>query len=139
MEDKNRGMTYTFTDELTTLASLKKIAHETFDIERDWAQFHSLKNLSMNISAEAAELMEHFLWITTQESDEILKNTDKRAHIEHELADVLIGVVQFANRAGIDLSAVFKVKIALIQEKYPIEKAKGNNAKYTAYTDSKST
>ena len=77
--------------------------------------------------------MEHFLWITTQESDEIIKNKETRAQIEHELADVLIGVVQFANRAGIDLSEAFKVKIEITKAKYPVEKAKGNNAKYTAY------
>jgi dCTP diphosphatase len=118
-------------DATTTIATFKKKAHTAFDVDRDWAQFHSLKNLSMNIATEAAELMEHFLWLTTQESDALINDEQKKVLIEQELADVFIGVVQFAQKAHIDLSVAFFNKMSIIENKYPVEKSKGSNKKYT--------
>lgn len=115
-------------DTTKTIQQLKDIAAQ-FVKERDWNQFHNPKNLSMDISVEAAELMEKFLWMTTQESvEEIAKN---RQEIADELADVFFGILCFANATGIDLAAAFEHKIAEVAKKYPVDKAKGRREKYT--------
>lgn len=118
------------TDSNTTLAQLKEIT-AGFARERDWEQFHAPKNLSMAIAAEAAELMEHFLWVSTQESSELCANPDKRGKIEEELADVIILSLQFANMAKIDVAGAIEAKIGKNTAKYPIAKAKGRSEKYT--------
>ncbi len=102
-----------------------------FARERDWEQFHSPKNLSMAISAEAAELMEHFLWGSPEQSRADMQVPKIRAQVEEELADVLIFAIEFANMTGIDLSAAIASKIQRNAEKYPVEKARGRSDKYT--------
>ena len=102
-----------------------------FAQERDWEQFHSPKNLSMAISAEAAELMEHFLWQSADQSRVDIQDPQLRAKVEEELADVFIFAIQFANVAKIDLSAAIQHKMQRNAEKYPVEKAKGRSDKYT--------
>ncbi|PXA04541.1 NTP pyrophosphohydrolase [Coraliomargarita sinensis] len=103
----------------------------SFAKERDWEQFHSPKNLSMAIAAEAAELMEHFLWQTPEQSRADLLDDTLRAKVEEEIADVLIFAIQFANMTGIDLSAAISAKMERNAEKYPVEKARGRSDKYT--------
>jgi dCTP diphosphatase len=98
---------------------------------RDWEQFHSPKNLSMALSAEAAELMEHFLWATPEESRAVAADPVKRAKIAEELADVVIYALEFANMTGLDVAACIEAKMAANALKYPVEKAKGRSAKYT--------
>jgi dCTP diphosphatase len=117
-------------DQTATLAVLKK-QFDDFVREREWHQFHSPKNLSMNIATEAAELMEHFLWCSTEKTDEVLQKN--RAEIEDELADVLMGVCSFANASGIDLATAFERKLAKAKIKYPVEQCKGRSDKYTLY------
>lgn len=117
-------------DKTKTIQELKDIAAK-FVKDRDWNQFHSPKNLSMNIAVEAAELMEKFLWLTPEQSSlEIDKN---RQEISDELADVLLGVLCFSNAAGIDISAAFEHKIAEVAKKYPVEKVKGRHEKYNKF------
>ncbi|MEO0510420.1 MAG: nucleotide pyrophosphohydrolase [Verrucomicrobiota bacterium] len=117
-------------DQETRLEELKeKIL--AFARERDWEQFHSPKNLSMAIAAEAAELMEHFLWHTPEQSHEDMKAEKLRAKVEEEIADVFIFAIEFANMTGIDLSAAIESKMSKNAEKYPVEKAKGRSDKYT--------
>jgi len=99
--------------------------------ERDWEQFHSPKNLSMALAAEAAELMEHFLWVDSAASVETVRRPAKRPAIEAELADVAIYALAFANMAGIDLAAAIETKLAENARKYPVEKARGRADKYT--------
>lgn len=111
-------------DAHTTIQELKQKIEKAFIHDRQWTVFHSPKNVSMNIAIEAAELMEHFLWITTEESYEAIKDSDKKREIAHELADVFIGVLSFANRCNIDLSQAFEEKFDLIQKKYPVEAAR---------------
>lgn len=114
-------------DQTTTLETLKQ-AMAAFVQERDWEQYHSPKNLSMNIAIEAAELMEKFLWLATQEShDEVAKN---RIEIEHEFADVMMGLLNLANVCKIDISDAVRTKLELAAKKYPVEKAKGRREKY---------
>jgi dCTP diphosphatase len=114
-------------DNTATVAQLKKIADQFIE-GRDWKQYHSPKNLSMNISLEANELMEKFLWLTTQESvAEIDKN---RQEIADEVADILFSLLCFANVTGIDLSLSFESKLEKIATKYPMDKSKGKREKY---------
>jgi NTP pyrophosphatase (non-canonical NTP hydrolase) len=99
--------------------------------ERDWAQFHSPKNLAMAMIVEAAELVEHFQWDTIQESYDL--SAEKRQEVAHELADTFVYLLRLAEVTGIDLIQAANDKIALNAIKYPVDKAKGSNAKYTVY------
>ncbi len=117
-------------DSVTTIAQLRQQV-EDFIAEREWNQFHSPKNLAMNLACEVAELMEHFLWVETHKADQLF--ADNPQEIEHEIADIAFGLFALCNRLGIDLSDCMKRKIALQAEKYPVELAKGNSAKYTSF------
>ena len=103
----------------------------TFVNERDWAQFHSPKNLAMAMIVEAAELVEQFQWDTPQESQQL--SPEKRQAVAHELADTFVYLLRIAEVLEIDLIEAANKKIDLNALKYPIEKAKGSNAKYTEY------
>ncbi|WP_221031893.1 nucleotide pyrophosphohydrolase [Actomonas aquatica] len=120
----------TMSDDVTTLAEIKARVLG-FAQERDWEQFHAPKNLSMALAAEAGELMEHFLWTTSEASRDAVKEPVKRAKIEEELSDVVIYAIEFANMTGIDLAAAIERKMAANAAKYPVEKAKGRADKYT--------
>jgi NTP pyrophosphatase (non-canonical NTP hydrolase) len=117
-------------DSNATVAALRQRVL-AFVRERDWEQFHSPKNLSMALSAEAAELMEHFLWATPEESRNVAADPARRAKIAEELADVVIYALEFANMTGLDVAACIEAKMAANALKYPVEKAKGRSAKYT--------
>ena len=114
-------------DHKTTVHELKQFV-EVFIQERDWHQFHNPKNLSMQIAAEAAELMEHFLWIDGPQSVEKLQNDGEE--IRQEIADVAIGVLLLCAENGIDLADAIEKKMALNAQRYPVEKAKGRSEKY---------
>lgn len=115
-------------DSTKTIQQLKDVAAQ-FVKEREWNQYHVPKNLSMNLAVEAAELMEKFLWLTTDQSvAEIEKN---RQEIADELSDVFFSVICFANATGIDITQAFEHKIASVARKYPVEKAKGRHEKYS--------
>jgi len=117
-------------DSSTTLADLKTRVL-AFVHERDWEQFHSPKNLSMALAAEAGELMEHFLWATPEQSSAVAQEPSRRAKIADELADVVIYALEFANITGIDVAAAIETKMAANAKKYPVEKARGRSEKYT--------
>jgi NTP pyrophosphatase (non-canonical NTP hydrolase) len=116
-------------DEATTVAEIKSRVL-AFARERDWEQFHAPKNLSMALAAEAGELMEHFLWASSEDSRETLTDPVKRQKIEEELSDVIIYALEFANMTGIDVAAAIERKMAANAAKYPVEKAKGRSVKY---------
>lgn len=118
------------TDATTTFAETKTRVL-AFARERDWEQFHAPKNLSMALAAEAAELMEHFLWATPEQSRDIARDPAKRRKIEEEVADVVIYALEFANMTGLDVAAVIEAKMAANAKKYPVEKARGRSEKYT--------
>jgi NTP pyrophosphatase (non-canonical NTP hydrolase) len=99
-----------------------------FVAEREWDQFHNPKNLAMALVAEAGELVEHFQWLTPQEADHLPPET--RAEVELEIADVLIFLVELADRLGIDPLAAAEKKLALNAARYPVEKARGHARKY---------
>lgn len=104
---------------------------KSFAVERDWEQFHTPKNLSMAIAAEAAELMEHFLWMGSGESSKLMRDESKRKLIAEEVADVLIFCLEFANIAQMDVATIIQEKMQSNALKYPVEKAKGRADKYT--------
>jgi NTP pyrophosphatase (non-canonical NTP hydrolase) len=100
-----------------------------FAAERDWEQFHAPKNLAMALAVEAAELMEPFQWRSAADSETLDERTQEAVSLE--LADVLLYTVRLADRLGIDLNAAAWRKIALNEQRYPPDKARGHSRKYT--------
>jgi len=99
---------------------------------RDWNQFHSPKNLSMALSIEAGEIMEHFQWLTQEQSKDL--PADKLDEVASELADTLLYLIRLADKLDIDLLAAAQNKIKLNGQKYPVEKSRGNAKKYTEFS-----
>ena len=112
----------------TVLDSLTQ-ALRRFAAERDWDQFHSPKNLAAALTVEAAELLEHFQWLTEDESRHLA--ADRRAEVGQEMADVLLYLLQIADKLQIDLIAAAHEKLMLNAVKYPVEHARGSSAKYS--------
>lgn len=115
-------------DSETSLDMLRG-ALRRFAAERDWDQFHSPKNLSMALSVESAELMEHFQWLTAAESERL--PPEKCEQVRLEMADVLLYLVRLADKLDIDLVAAAQEKLALNARKYPVDKARGSSKKYS--------
>ena len=109
-----------------------KIRLREFAKERDWDQFHSPKNLSMALIAEAAELIEHFQWITQEQSGSLPE--DKLTKVEHELADILNYLIRISDKLGIDLIEAANKKIDINAVKYPADKVHGSSKKNSEYT-----
>jgi dCTP diphosphatase len=106
-------------------------ALRAFAAERDWDQFHSPKNLSMALSVEVAELVEHFQWLTQAESGALPPEMAER--VAHEIADIQIYLVRLADKLGIDLDAAVAAKLKINERKYPADQSRGSAAKYTQY------
>jgi NTP pyrophosphatase (non-canonical NTP hydrolase) len=105
-----------------------RAAIRAFAQARDWEQFHTPKNLVMALSVETAELLEHFQWLTPEQSAAL--DAQAKAEVAQEIGDVLIYLTRLADVLDIDpLQAAFD-KIELNAVKYPVEKSKGNNTKY---------
>ena len=110
-----------------------EISKETIDYvlafsrDRDWEQFHNPKDLALSLSLESSELLELFQWL---DSDEAVKRN--RYKMREELADVIVYALDFANALGFeDLNSLIMDKMKKNEAKYPLEKAKGSNKKYT--------
>jgi dCTP diphosphatase len=99
-----------------------------FAAERDWDQFHSPKNLIMALSVEVAEIVEHFQWMSEEESYKL--NPDKLEKVKEEIGDVLIYLVMFADKFGIDPIQAAKDKIEKNRKNYPVNLARGTAKKY---------
>lgn len=104
-----------------------------FRDERDWAQFHSAKNLMLSLALEAAELLEIAQWKSDAQVEEALADPGTRARLAEECADVFLYLLLICERAGIDLAAAAAAKIAENARKYPVEKARGNSLKYDQF------
>jgi len=102
-----------------------------FANDRDWGKFHSPKNLSMALVAEASELLEHFLWLTEKQSRMIVDR--KLSDVAEEIGDVLIYLIRIADQLGIDPIDAARGKLVVNARKYPVEKARGNAKKYTEF------
>lgn len=117
---------------IESLESLRNSLRE-FARERDWDQYHTPKNLSMALIAEAAELIEHFQWVEGSTSHQLELAT--KAAVEEELADILIYLVRIADKLDIDLLQSAERKIVINARKYPADKVRGSAKKYTEYQD----
>lgn len=102
-----------------------------FVVEREWDQFHSPKNLSMALIVEAAEMVEHFQWLTEEQSSTL--SPEKLAEVELELADIQIYLISLAEKLRLDLVAAVDKKLVLNARKYPADQVRGSSRKYTEY------
>jgi dCTP diphosphatase len=99
-----------------------------FSVARDWEQFHDPKNLAEAISIEAAELLELFLWKTTEQSRNL--EPEEMSKVEEEVADIMIFLTYMADALGFDPFSVAMKKVEINEKKYPVEKARGSSQKY---------
>ena len=118
---------------MTKVDSLDQLSKqlEDFAVKRDWLSFHTPKNLSMALIAEAAELIEHFQWISQKQSQELAD--EKLAEVRLELADILIYLIRISDQLGVDLIAAANDKIAINEKRYPVEKVKGKALRAEEY------
>lgn len=112
-----------------TLAALRD-ALRRFAAARDWQQFHTPKNLAMALSVEAAELLEHFQWLTAEQSMRL--DTRTKTAVGEEIADVLLYLTRLADVLGIDPLVAAKRKMVINARKYPAHRARGSARKYNA-------
>lgn len=117
-------------DSETNLLDLKNMVKNFCD-DRDWEKYHGAKELSIGIIMEASELLEHFRFKSDIEIEEILENITKRDAIGEELSDIFFLILRFAQKYNFNLSSELIRKIEINKSKYPINKAKGSNKKYT--------
>ena len=123
-------MTGGMNDATTPIGELRRRV-AAFVRERAWEPFHSPKDLAAALVVEASELLEIFLWKASSESEAMVGQPDLRARVLEELADVVILACDLANRMGADVAGAVEAKLAANARKYPVERSKGSNAKYT--------
>ena len=108
-----------------------RTAISTFIAERDWEQFHSPKNLAMALSVEASEIVEHFQWLTEEQSRSL--SPEKLASVREEIGDVMIYLTELAGKLGVDPVEAARAKLEINSRKYPADLVKGKASKYTEY------
>ena len=110
--------------------SMESLTREicAFRDARDWRQFHNPKELAVAITAEAGELLQHFVWQSAEQSEQRVNY--RRSEIESEMADVAILLFELADNCGINLAEAIRAKLARNEERYPVAKARGSNKKY---------
>ena len=111
-------------DTNTTVSELIQLVND-FIAERQWEPFHDPKNLSASIAIEAAELMEHFQWLRSDQLAPVKSDAEKMGRIREELADIMAYVLSFASRMNIDLSAALADKMRKNAAKYPAAQYRG--------------
>jgi NTP pyrophosphatase (non-canonical NTP hydrolase) len=111
-------------DSTTTVADLREAVQKFVD-ERDWRQFHTPKNLAMSLAIEAAELMEHFQWLTPEQSHAVAGDAGKLHDVGEELADVLCYALALANELQLDVADCIRRKLVRNAEKYPADEFRG--------------
>ena len=114
-------------DSSTSVAELKTLVAE-FIAERDWQPFHDPKNLSASIAIEAAELMEHFQWLRSDQLDAVRDDPETMRKIREEVADIAAYLLSFAMRMDIDLAAALEEKMRKNAVKYPADRYRGKFA-----------
>ena len=114
-------------DTATSVGQLREMVAR-FVGERDWQQFHAPKNISMALAIEAAELMEHFQWITVEASRDDFP-PEKRAAIGEEIADVLCYAMALANEMDFDIATLMREKMKKNVQKYPAQEFRGRYGK----------
>ncbi len=111
-------------DDTTSVKDLK-VAVAKFVTARDWDRYHSPKNLAMSISIEAAEIMEHFQWLTVEEAVEAMKDEKVRCEVEDEIADVMIYCLSFVGQTGIDVSESIRSKLERNEVRFSVDRISG--------------
>lgn len=111
-------------DQLSSLRNALRV----FAKDREWDQFHSPKNLAIAVSVEAAELLEHFQWLKTNEE---ALDSATRGRVAEEMADVLLYLIRLADKLDVDLLGAAAQKMKANARKYPVEKSRGSSKKYT--------
>ncbi|MHC4406686.1 MAG: nucleotide pyrophosphohydrolase [Planctomycetota bacterium] len=111
-------------DSETTMAELRQSVRQFVD-QRDWHQFHTPKNLAMSLAIEAAEVMEHFQWLTVEQSRQLALKPERKSAVAEELADVLCYLLAMANELELDLSKALADKMAKNRRKYAVERYRG--------------
>ncbi len=114
-------------DSTTTIAQIKDRIR-AFNAARDWAQYHSPRNLAMAVSVEAGELLELYLWSADAGPQPAVAS--RKPRVAAEAADVAICLINFCEQAGIDLAAAVEDKLAANEARYPVEKARGRLEKH---------
>ena len=110
--------------------SIEKLTNSicAFRDDRDWKEFHNPKEMAVAISAEAGELLQHFVWQSASQSQDRVH--DRQSDIASEMADIAILLFEMATNCDIDLATAIRSKLARNEERYPVAKAKGSNKKY---------
>ena len=110
--------------------SIQQLTREicAFRDARDWAQFHNPKEMAVAITAEAGELLQHFVWQNAEQS--LVRVAERRDELASEMADVAILLFEMANDCSIDLAEAMRQKLARNEQRYPVDKARGSNRKY---------
>lgn len=101
---------------------------QKFANDREWLQFHSPKNLASALIVEAGELLEHFQWMTEEQSRKL--PPEKLEAVAAEVSDVLLYLIQLTNALGIDPIGAAQAKLKLNELKYPVDRARGSSKKY---------
>ncbi|MFK7827460.1 MAG: nucleotide pyrophosphohydrolase [Oligoflexales bacterium] len=117
-------------DSSTSVEQLKDLVKK-FCSERDWDQFHTAKDLAIGLITEASEVLEHFRFQSESDVKELFASPARKEQIEDELADTLFFILRFGERYNIDLATVMARKLEKNALKYPVEKCRGLNKKYT--------
>ena len=117
-------------DDEARVAELKELVRR-FCEERDWAQYHGPKDLAIGVATEAAELLAHFRFLSEEESRALLADEAKRGEVAAEMADVLYFLLRLSERNSIDLTAALVRKLEENARRYPVDRARGSNKKYT--------
>ena len=121
---------------MTDMINIKALQQRLcqFDQERDWQQFHSLKNLAISVSCEVGELLELFQWRNQQQIiSQAQSNPQFKQSISHEMADIIMYMVRICDQLGINLNQAIEEKCAINQQRYPQERVKGSAKKYSEY------
>ena len=116
----------------SSVAALTSLVR-AFAASRDWQQFHSVRNLVLALVGETGELAAEFQWISDDDIVNALQDSGKRESVGSEIADVFTYLLRLADITGIDLAEELTKKLAINEERYPPDKARGSAAKYTAY------
>jgi dCTP diphosphatase len=117
---------------MDSLADLNRQLKD-FAVQRDWEQYHNPKNLAMALAGESGELLEHFQWLTAEQSADL--DPEKKEQVALELADILIYLIRLSERLDLDLVAAAYRKMAINQARYPVERVRGDARRAEEYDD----
>jgi dCTP diphosphatase len=123
-------------DNKTTITELSDTLDKFLKV-RDWNKFHTPKDVSIALSIESGEILEHFRFKTDEEIKEYLKSAANRKEISYELADTLHFLLILARVLDVDLSKASEEKLKISEKKYPLKLSKGKALKYTNYEKKK--